>query len=98
MGSLLASVTIQTPTGQEQLAILSQTHPLLAPLLPPALATLSLIRLAAGQATADNSTEWSAAEVSPYPYSTYKRHKQFLLMSLRALMVDHVAMLAVTSA
>lgn len=70
LGSLLASVTVQPPAAQEQLTILSQTHPLLAPLLPAALATLRLISLAAGQATPDKD----AIEVCPclLPFSLLK--------------------------
>lgn len=53
LGGLWGSVVVQPPPMQEQLTILSQMHPLLVPLLPSALATLTTIRQAAGQATMD---------------------------------------------
>ena len=66
LGSLLGSVSVQPPAGQEQLTILAQTHPLLVPLLPAALATLSLIRLATGQAMADTTTVEVSPPICPY--------------------------------
>jgi hypothetical protein len=50
LGGLLATVNVETPPPDEQLAILEALHPSLAPLLRHALAMLAIVQASPPQA------------------------------------------------
>ncbi|KAL3144110.1 hypothetical protein ABBQ32_003901 [Trebouxia sp. C0010 RCD-2024] len=58
LGGLLSTVTLTSPTDQEQLAILKELFPGLTLLLPFAMAVLCLVKRAAGQLTGSQATTW----------------------------------------